>query len=377
MATSAAAVFDLYCSDGTVRDRFLAIWGLGSATLHKVARLGGFGIEIRMAEHVLASIPCLPSQPDSERYEIATLCTPPLIVLIAFAADAAPATRKVSVETLTAVTKMVGRLFEAEIGAHLMASNMAHEIAILLLGTGIAMQALDEGLTAFSEQVVNTSLLPSLRQAQQFALGDSRLGLFLVRNFLSASSGSAYGATARGRHRLFSLEDLLEEMLDLYKRIAARRGIAVRRDAEADLPAIKGDPDEIKRAIHNVLNNAVKYSYGSGAKTDRFIRVRTKVPYDPGFRQRRLGIEFSNFGLGLSEAELKRVFQYGFRGQQATEEVAVGSGIGLSEVKKIMTSHNGSVKLTSKLVHEGADARPTYVTTVTLVFPFDEKGDRR
>lgn len=378
MPTNVATAFDAYCSDGTVRERFLALWSLGSTCLHQLARLMGLSLHIQMGDHVLVELSAEPALSAPLAYHIATHCTPDIVATVRIPESLASLEAARVSELFQAYAKLIGRLFEAEVGVHLMASNMAHEIAILLVGTGMAMQTVDEGLRSLSERSSLGEDLRGLHAAQQHILADSRLGLFLVRNFLSASSGTPYGSSASVRHSRVSLETLVTEMLDLYTRIAARRGIGVRRD-ESDpmLPDVRGDPDELKRALHNVLSNAVKYSYRSGGSTERFINVRTKLPYDPGFRKRRLGLEISNYGLGLSESEQKKVFQYGFRGQQAVDEVAVGSGIGLSEVRKIMASHNGVVKLVSRPVHDNHHAGKTYVTTVTLVLPYEESGGSR
>ena len=249
---------------------------------------------------------------------------------------------------------------------------MAHAgVAVLLAGTGIAVQAIQEELVGLQQHSEVASHLASVGSAYAQVFTDSRLGLFLVRNFLSASSGNSLSKGAQPRMHRVSIESLLEEMIELYERIAKRRGIFIHRDGP-ELPTVRGDPDELKRAIHNVLSNAIKYSYRSSIDTERYIRIRTKVPYDPGFRRLRLGIEFSNYGLGLSPEEQKKAFRHGFRGEQAIREVAVGSGIGLSEVQKIMSNHQGVAKLMSKPVHEH-DAGLTYLTTVTLILPYNPK----
>ncbi|MDT7687242.1 MAG: hypothetical protein QOE46_1, partial [Acidobacteriota bacterium] len=119
-----------------------------------------------------------------------------------------------------------------------------------------------------------------------------------------------------------------------------------------------------------ILNNAIKYSYHSIATAHRTIRIWSKVPFDPGFHQRRFSLVFENYGLGLTREEQRQVFRPGFRGKQAVAEVPIGAGIGLSEAHKIMRVHLGEIKFSSKELFEDGSGEPTYKTTVELIFPY-------
>jgi len=136
------------------------------------------------------------------------------------------------------------------------------------------------------------------------------------------------------------------------------------------LPRVMGAEMEIQRLFHNILNNAIKYSYHSIPTARRTIRVWSKVPYDPGFHQQRFSIVFENYGLGLAKEEQGDVFRAGFRGKQAVAEVPIGAGIGLSEAHKIMKVHLGEIKFNSKELFEDGSGEPTYKTSVELIFPY-------
>src|SRR5580658_4074115 len=363
-------LFDEHCSDGTVRNRFLTIWSAASTALACIAALLPCALTVDFAGANVLSFPGDGTSGERLSYEIATQCTPPFRIDVVLSSET-PSSNRERTNLLKAVVTMVRRLFEAEVGVHMLAGNMAHEIALLLSGTGIAIKTIEIELAALKEKALPSAELKTLEEAHQQVLIESRLGLYLVRNFLSASSSTKYSRVVPMRSQRFAIGDILNEMLELYKRMAVRRGIEIRQIEVGPLPELRGDPDEIRRALHNVLNNALKYSYRSGPSAERHIRIRTKVPYDPGFRKARFGIEISNYGLGVSDDEQRKVFQHGFRGYQAVQEVAPGSGIGLSEVQKIMSAHGGMAKFASKLVHETGDGEQTYLTTVTLILPYD------
>lgn len=94
---------------------------------------------------------------------------------------------------------------------------------------------------------------------------------------------------------------------------------------------IAGDLDEVRAAVSNLLDNAVKYS-GSGAR----VEVST-VAADGRYAQVRV----RDNGPGIPESELKRVFRrfYRMAGPQATR--VKGTGLGLFIVRSVARRHGG------------------------------------
>jgi signal transduction histidine kinase len=202
-------------------------------------------------------------------------------------------------------------------------------------------------------------------------IDECRLALFIVHNFLSHLSDHKYHEVVRTVSGTVNLGSLVREMLELYEPQAQRKGTSFETvGLDALPPTIRGHELEIRRAIHNVLNNALKYSYHSVGEARRTIRVRARAPYDPGFRERRLALQFENYGLGLSAEERRSALKPGFRGRQARAEVPLGSGIGLSEVAKIMKMHGGEVRIQSRELPPTRDGTATYLTAVDLIFPY-------
>jgi signal transduction histidine kinase len=69
-------------------------------------------------------------------------------------------------------------------------------------------------------------------------------------------------------------------------------------------------------------------------------------------------VVFEDKGIGISEEDIKKIFEPFYRGSNAIS--IPGSGIGLSLVNQIINNHNGTVKLTSE-IGKG--------TIVTLMLP--------
>jgi signal transduction histidine kinase len=80
----------------------------------------------------------------------------------------------------------------------------------------------------------------------------------------------------------------------------------------------------------------------------------------------RAGIEVADTGLGMSDADLERVFERFFRAA-ATRDQVPGVGLGLTIVKTIVEGHGGTIGVTST---EGAG------TTFRIELPLVPAGDR-
>jgi signal transduction histidine kinase len=276
---------------------------------------------------------------------------------------------------MDAIADIIQRLLEATVSAHAFAINMAHELSLAMIGVGLLCDELEDLEAMSPGSNLPATILASVSSARRNLLTQGRLGLYVVRNFLSHTSETRYQEVVRPQFELVNMCSIFEEMIELYKLLAAKKQIVIDTAGLELLPKIPGSGMELRRLLHNVLSNAVKYSYHSIQTTQRRIRIRTKVPYDPGFRERRFSVVIDNYGLGLTKEEARRAFDPGFRGYQARREVAVGAGIGLSEAAKIMKVHHGKIQIHSEPLYGHGTQRETYHTSVELIFPYSGSQD--
>jgi signal transduction histidine kinase len=115
---------------------------------------------------------------------------------------------------------------------------------------------------------------------------------------------------------------------------------------DSDKMLVDGDEYLLKVALSNIMENGCKYS------GDHTVEIRFEHP------GKWIGIIFEDRGIGISEEDLKKVFQPFFRGSNALSYH--GSGIGLQLVNQIIKNHNGTIRISSGL-NKG--------TTVTIVLP--------
>ena len=99
------------------------------------------------------------------------------------------------------------------------------------------------------------------------------------------------------------------------------------------------DKEQIKRALNNIVSNAVKYM----DKEKPEIHFRVTETSDA------INIQISDNGRGIDEKDLPHIFERFYRSDVSRNTKLGGSGIGLSIVKKVIENHEGSVVAMSKL----------------------------
>lgn len=98
------------------------------------------------------------------------------------------------------------------------------------------------------------------------------------------------------------------------------------------------DAEQIKRVVHNIVNNSLKYMDKPQGK----INLRVKDVGD--FVQ----VEIEDNGKGIAAKDLPNIFDRFYRTDASRNSSKGGSGIGLSIVKKIIEEHGGKIWATSR-----------------------------
>jgi GAF domain-containing protein len=108
------------------------------------------------------------------------------------------------------------------------------------------------------------------------------------------------------------------------------------------LPAIIGDPDQLVRAIANLVSNALIYTPEGGR-----IIVRSRVVPGGQTKPEWVIIEVSDTGIGIPAADLPVIFERFYRGSNVKPNTP-GTGLGLAIIKEIVRLHGGSVEVESE-----------------------------
>lgn len=113
-----------------------------------------------------------------------------------------------------------------------------------------------------------------------------------------------------------------------------------------------GDPHRLTQVMNNLLSNAIKFT-DSG-------EVRVVVSCKPG---RPVVLEVADTGIGMTEAQVARVFDSFEQAESSTARRFGGTGLGLSIVRQLVQLMGGTIEI---------DSAPGKGTTVRVTLPLEE-----
>jgi heavy metal sensor kinase len=138
------------------------------------------------------------------------------------------------------------------------------------------------------------------------------------------------------RRERVDLESLLLEVFDVGARLATATGVTVRL-TESTQAVVLGDPAALRRAILNLVENAVKYTPAGG-----------KVELSLACMNGSAAVGIADTGPGIDPADAERVFQPFVRLDTARARETGGTGLGLSIARSIVLAHGGALILESR-----------------------------
>jgi PAS domain S-box-containing protein len=133
------------------------------------------------------------------------------------------------------------------------------------------------------------------------------------------------------KYRPVDLNDLVKEVLALVSLDANAKNVALETVLQPGRLWINGDPDLLKQAILNVINNGMEAMPGGGTLTTR-----------TGSEGGACELTVSDAGAGIAREVQPRVFQLYFTTKES------GSGIGLATTFRVVQLHNGTIDFTSE-----------------------------
>jgi signal transduction histidine kinase len=164
----------------------------------------------------------------------------------------------------------------------------------------------------------------------------------------------AEGDPAQRKHESIELDEILGEVVDDSQIEAAAHGSKVELKVE-QTGTVEGDPVLLRRAVENVVRNAIRYS-----PAGEVIEVRLSV------QNGRARITTRDRGPGVPEASLPLLFEPFYRVDSHRNRESGGVGLGLSIARRAVELHNGEIK--------ASNAQPGLSVEITL--PLVEKPGR-
>ena len=160
----------------------------------------------------------------------------------------------------------------------------------------------------------------------------------LLHNVEQVLRASRTGHRRRHIHKtMIDLGELARECLELARKRAHLDEKALRFVESVDMgnlgerAMVLGDADELRAAISNLIDNAIKYSDGM---IDVSVEVAT-------VGDERVAVRVADRGMGVPHGELKRIFKRFYRAPRRVATRVKGAGLGLFIVRSIVGKHGG------------------------------------
>lgn len=156
----------------------------------------------------------------------------------------------------------------------------------------------------------------------------------------------SYGSVEASPHKSISVSTIVSEVVKAVGAMAAQSGVELSSEACEDPCTLLGDAVQVKRAIQNVIINAVQAA----------AEKKGKVSVTCAQKDFYVDIRVEDNGSGILPAQMNRIFDPYF----TTKQGKSGTGLGLYITKKVVEDHNGSIKV---------DSAPQAGTTFTIRLP--------
>ncbi|WP_129671067.1 GAF domain-containing protein [Candidatus Chloroploca sp. Khr17] len=129
------------------------------------------------------------------------------------------------------------------------------------------------------------------------------------------------------------IPSLIKEAVQSLLLEAEHKQMQVSLDVPDDLPLVMGDQRRISQVFFNLFSNAVKYTFEGG-------RIHVRAFLNPGGM---LQIEVEDTGVGMTPAQLKKLFRPFYRADNPLRDITGGTGLGLAIAKQIVEQHGGEM----------------------------------
>jgi len=142
-------------------------------------------------------------------------------------------------------------------------------------------------------------------------------------------------------HSPVQLDEIIQQAVEMIQATPAARDCKLTIDlppAPFPLPAVSGDEDLLFIALHNLLNNAVKFAPENGE-----VIIRAFADNDD------VVLQVCDNGLGMNAEDVQQAGQPFRRGQIALDHKIPGSGLGLFQADKIIARHAGQISIHSEV----------------------------
>ena len=214
---------------------------------------------------------------------------------------------------------------------------------------------------------VETTITPARQQRYLDIIMDQTRHLEVLMGDLLDVSRIQAGKLAM-RYTEVDLASLCQQVMRLVQQRIDQTGrdrYMLRCEVSPDLPPLQTDANRLQQILHNVLDNAIKYSPDGGLIELRasleYLPLNDYAPRQQNENRPAARITIRDRGIGIGPGQHGRLFQPFSRLDHSVSSQVQGAGLGLYITRKLVEAMQGTIELTSQ-ENQG--------TCVTLRFPF-------
>ncbi|MEW5798891.1 MAG: HAMP domain-containing sensor histidine kinase [Bacteroidota bacterium] len=157
----------------------------------------------------------------------------------------------------------------------------------------------------------------------------------LINNILNFSRMES--RTRKFNFKPSNVNEIVQSVLAIYSYQFEKLKFRVETELAKHLPKTMIDDEAIAEALHNLVDNAIKYS-----NEEKYLRIGTSA------NDRYIVITVEDHGIGIPREHHAKVFEKFYRVSHGLVHTAKGSGLGLAIVQHIVQSHGGTISLKSE-----------------------------
>lgn len=153
------------------------------------------------------------------------------------------------------------------------------------------------------------------------------------------------------------LNEMFTKILTSFELLANRKNQALLLEHDPELPKIYADKAKISDVMHNLVSNALKYSY-AGTTVRIIARQEDNI----------IRIEVQDEGQGLSQADISKLFTKFAKLSSKPTGKETSTGLGLSITKSFVELHHGTIEAKSA----GKDKGTSFIISLPLKYEKEE-----
>ncbi|HEY9786472.1 MAG TPA: ATP-binding protein [Candidatus Obscuribacterales bacterium] len=223
-------------------------------------------------------------------------------------------------------------------------STLAHDLQVPLLGASRVFEMVMSGQLGEVPEEIAT-LIQQIHAKNQFLLRLTN-NLLEIYRYESGTKELTFSD--------LSIEGLVTQAVGEARSRQDAAGITIKAEVEKDLPPIHADAKALTSLLHQLIDNAIKFTPHGGEVTLHASNGQDKV-----------AVRVWNSGSYVSPQEISQLFDKFWRGQPGKKYVA-NTGLGLYLCKRIVEAHNGEISCTSE---------PDSGTTISVTLPAAKVAD--